>query len=265
MSSTADPPRDSVVPALSRVEGWQLVSHPIFLVGVAIAVLGCAAFVRTIVVGTAISWDEDGWTAAVGVLMMGILTMVATNLAALRDRRSVTTEQHASLPVRPPIRTSGLLTAALWPTCVAALLLASVVGIGATQDLAPSGVEVVQLVGFVVSVLLLGAIGIALAAWVPNPFVATVVAWALLFVTPGETPAAWQSLIPWQTLGATGLAAWHLAYLCGLTVVVALLALAKTSRPRVIVAPMVVSIAVVVASAAVLLNGVCPAEGVCRF
>ena len=265
MSGSADRSRGSVVPALARVEGWQLVSHPVFLAGVGVAVLGCAMFVRAIVAGTAVSWEENGWTAAIGVLLLGILTLVATNLAALRDRRSNTTEQHTSLPILRPVRTSGLLAATLWPAGVAALLMAAVAGVGATQDLAPSGFEVVHLVEIVVSVLLLGAIGIALAVWVPNPFVAPVVAWVLLFVTPGETPAAWHSLIPWQTLGAIDLAAWHLAYLCGLTAVVALIALAKTSRPRTIVAPMVVAIAVVVASAAVLLDGACPAEGLCRF
>jgi len=265
MSSLADSSRGSVVPALSRAEGWQLVSHPIFLVGVAVATLGSAIFVRALITGSAISWEEDGWVAVIGVLLLGILTMVATNLAALRDRRSHTAEQHVSLPVRPPVRTSGLLAATLWPTGVAALLLASVATIGATQDLGPSGIEAIHLVMFAVSVLLLGAIGVALAAWAPNPFVAPIVAWMLLFVTPGETPAAWHSLIPWQTLGATGLAAWHLVYLCGLTVLVALIAVAKTSRPRAIVLPAIVSMAVVLVSAAAQLSAVCPVEGVCRF
>jgi hypothetical protein len=264
MSSTSGG-RGSVVPALSRAEGWQLVSHPAFLVGVAIALLGSAMFVRAIVAGSAVSWEEDGWTAAVGVLLLGIMTMVATNLAALRDRRADTTEQHASLPVRPAIRTSGLLAASLWPACVAAILMASVAGIGATQDLGPSGLELIQAAGFVLSVLMLGAIGIALATWVPSPFVAPVVAWFLLFVTPGETPASWHSLIPWQTLGTTDRAVWHLVYLCGLTALVAVIALAKSSRPRAIVAPAIVSVAVVVTSATVLLSGACIGEGVCRL
>jgi hypothetical protein len=266
MSSTsADGGRGSVVPALSRAEGWQLVSHPIILVGVAIALLGCAMFVRAVAAGSAISWEEDGWTAAVGVLLLAILTMVGTNLAALRDRRSHTAEQHASLPVRPPIRTSGLLAAALWPTCVAASLLAFVAALGATQDLAPNAVELIHLVTFVVTVPFLGATGIALATWVPTPFVAPVVAWFVLFVTPGEDSATWQVLIPWQTMSTTRLAVWHVVYLCGLTAIVSLIALAKTSRPRSIVAPTIVSAAVVLMSAAVLLNGACPAEGACRF
>lgn len=265
MSSVADARRGSVVPALSRAEGWHLVSHPIFLAGLAVATLGCAIFVRSLIAGSAVSWEEDGWMAVVGVLLLGILTMVATNHAALRDRRSHTTEQHASLPVRPAVRTSGLLAATVWPASVAALLMVSVVAIAAIQDLGPSGIEWIHLVMFVVSVLLLGTMGVALAAWVPNPFVAPVVAWVLLFVTPGETPAAWHSLIPWQTLGVPGLAAWHLVYLCGLTALVALIALAKTRRLRTLVLPAILTGAVTIASAAAQLTGVCPAEDVCRF
>jgi len=263
MSTAPGRTRGSVVPALSRTEGWKLVSHPIFLVGVAMPLLGSAVFVGSIINGSAVSWEEDGWMAAVGVLMLGIMTMVATNNAALRDRRSHTAEQHASLPVRPPTRTSGLLAATLWPTCVAALLLASVVVIGALQDLTPSGIELIHLIGFVVSVLLLGAIGIALAAWAPSPFVAPVVAWFVLFVTPGETPAAWHSLIPWETVGETDLAVWHLVYVFGLTAVVAVIALAKTARARSLLVPALISVAIVVTAGVVLLDRTCPVGGVC--
>ncbi|MGZ5290629.1 MAG: hypothetical protein ACXWE5_14225, partial [Actinomycetota bacterium] len=114
-----------------------------------------------------------------------------------------------------------------------------------------------------VALLLFGSIGIALASWAPSPFVAPVLAWALLFVTPGETPASWHSLLPWATLGSTELALWHLAYLAGLTGIVAVIALAKTSRPRSLVVPALVAVAVVVASAVVMLDDACPAVGRC--
>jgi len=261
--AAADGPRGSVVPALSRVEGWQLVSHPIVLTGLAFALLGCASFVRELVAGTAISWDEDGWMASVGVLMLGILTMVATNHSALRDRREHTAEQHATLPVRPPVRTSGLLAATLWPAGIAAVLVAALAAIGAAKDLAPDTVELLHLAERVVSILLLGAIGIALAAWAPSPFVAPVVAWFLLFMTPGEPPAAWHSLVPWQTMNSAGLATWHLMYLAGLTAAFAVLALAKTSRPRALIVPAIVSLSLVAVSAAALFQGACPAVGRC--
>jgi hypothetical protein len=263
MSAAADGPRGSVVPALSRAEGWQLVSHPIVLTGLAIALLGSASFVRALVAGSAVSWDEDAWMASVGVLMLGILTMVAANHSALRDRREHTAEQHATLPVRPPVRTSGLLAATLWPAGVAAVLVAALAAAGAAKDLAPDGVELIHLAERVVSILLLGAIGIALAAWAPSPFVAPVVAWFVLFLTPGEPPAAWHSLVPWATMDATGLATWHLTYLAGLTAAVAVLALAKTSRPRTLVVPAIVSVTIVSGSALALLDGACPSVGRC--
>ncbi len=263
MIAAADGPPGSVVPALSRVEGWQLVSHPIVLTGLAFALLGCASFVRALVTGSAISWDEDGWMASVGVLMLGILTMVATNHSALRDRREHTVEQHATLPVRPPVRTSGLLVASLWPAGIAAVLVVALAAFGAAKGLAPDSVELIHLAERVVSILLLGAIGIALAAWVPSPFVAPVVAWFLFFMTPGEAPAAWHSLVPWETMNSTGLAMWHLVYLAGLTAAVAALALAKTSRPRALIVPAIASMTLISVSAVVLVDGACPSVGRC--
>jgi hypothetical protein len=258
VSAAAQHSRRRVVAALSRVEGWQLVSHPIVLVGVGIALLGCATFVKAIATRSAISWNEDGWAASVGVLLLGVFTMVATNLAALRDKREHTADQHATLPVRAPFRTSGLLLATLWPAGVAALILAGIAVFAAISHLPPNATELVLLVERVVTTVLLGAIGIALAAWVPSPFVAPVVAWFLLFVTPGEDPAAWHSLVPWETLNATDLAAWHLVYLCGLTAAVALIALAKTGTLRALALPAIVSIAVVAGSGAVMLRSFCP-------
>ena len=263
MSAVSERSRGPVVVALARTEGWKLITHPVFLVGVGIALVGCASFVQAIATQPAVTWGEDGWTAAVGVMLLGVMTMVATNLAALRDRRAHTQEQHAALPMRPPARTSSLLAATLWPAAVATVILGAIVGFAAIKEIGLNDAETVHLVELVVALLLFGSIGIALAAWAPSPFVAPVLAWALLFVTPGETPASWHSLLPWATLGSTELALWHLAYLAGLTGIVAVIALAKTSRPRTLVVPALVAVAVVVASAVVMLDGACPAVGPC--
>ncbi|MEO8477734.1 MAG: hypothetical protein ABI572_11900 [Actinomycetota bacterium] len=240
-------------------------SHPILLTGLVFALLGCASFVRAFVAGTAVSWDEDGWMASVGVLMLGIFTMVATNHSALRDRREHTVEQHAMLPVLPPARTSGLLAATLWPAGIAAVLVVALAALGAAKGLAPDSVELIHLAERVVSILLLGAIGIALAAWAPSPFVAPVVAWFIFFMTPGEAPAAWHSLVPWETMNSTGLATWHLMYLAGLTAAFAVLALARTSRPRALIVPAIASMTLIAVSGVALFDGACPSVGRCLF
>ncbi|MGH7349218.1 MAG: hypothetical protein ACREI6_04325, partial [Candidatus Rokuibacteriota bacterium] len=73
------------VAALVRLEGWKLVRHSVFLAGVGLALLGSAVFVAATVRLPDASWSEDGWTAFVGFGLLGLLTMVATSFAALRD------------------------------------------------------------------------------------------------------------------------------------------------------------------------------------
>lgn len=263
MSATPERSRAPGVAALARAEGRQLITHPVFLVGVGIALVGCASFVQAIATKPAVTWGEDGWTAAVGVMLLGVMTMVATNLAALRDRRARTREQHAALPMRLPSRTAGLLAATFWPAAVATMILGAMAGYATVNEIAVGDAEAIHLVEMVVALLLFGSIGVALAAWAPSPFVAPVLAWAVLFATPGENPASWHGLLPWASLGSTELALWHLLYLAGLTAIAALIALAKTSGPRALILPALAAGAAVVTSAVVLLDGICPGGGPC--
>lgn len=242
-----------------------MVTHRIFLAGVALALLGSALFVRASLTQPGTTWEDDGWTVGVGVMLLAILTMVAANQAALRDRRSHAEEQHSLLPVPMSTRTWGLLTAMLWPAAVATVLFAGVVGFAAAKGIAINGIEVVQLIEGVCAVLLLGATGIAIGAWFPSPFIAPMVGWALFLVTPDDVPRSWNSLTPFVGARSTELARWHLTYLVGLTAIIALAAVGRSSRFRSLLLPGIIATAVVVSSGIVLLMRACPFEGACLF
>ena len=252
--------------SLARVEGTRLIRHPAFLAGVGFVVIGAASFIRQIVREPDPTWSEDGWTTSIAVGMLAILTMVATNLAALRDRRSDTDEQHSILPVGPSTKTGALLAATAAPAAVAALLLLAVVGVVAGHVPALTATEQVHLAERLVLVVMLGALGVALAVWLPTPFVAPVVGWGLILVSPGDPPQAWQVLTPFATPSVAGHAWLHLAYLAGLAVLFGVVALARSSRSRWLAAVALLGTATVVVSAVTLLSRACPSTtGICRF
>ncbi|MEO8292901.1 MAG: hypothetical protein ABI635_07145 [Actinomycetota bacterium] len=250
--------------ALARVEGGKLARHPVFLMGVGFVLVGSGLFVRATMTDQGATWDDDGWPVSAGLILLAILTMVAANLASLRDRREDTTEQHATLPVERSTRTGALIAATVWPAGAAALLLAGVAGYAATRE-AMTGLEQVHLAERLVAVVMLGALGVALAVWLPSPFVAVVVAWGLLFVSPGEYPQTWHVLTPFAGLTDPGLALWHLAYLMGLAIVFGVVALVRTSRGPSLIVAGIVGTAIVIVSAAILIPGGCPALGRCLF
>jgi hypothetical protein len=256
-------PAGAISSALAGVEGRRLVRHPVFLSGIVFAIVGIAIFARSVVASPFVTWDDDGWTASVGLMLLAVMTMVATNLAALRDRREHTREQHATMPAGTTLRTGGLLIALAWPGGVAMMLSIAALAVAATGRVVLDPVTIVHLLEGSCLVLMLGAAGVAIAAWIPNAFVTPVLAWALFLASPDGAPASWQSLAPFTGMGTASLASWHLGYLAGLTAVFAIVALARTWRSRSTVVAGLVAIGVVGVSAAVLLTRSCPAEYLC--
>jgi hypothetical protein len=251
---------------LARVEAEKLIRHPAFLVGVGFVLVGIAMFVRAILSSSGSTWNEDGWTVGVAVAVLAILTMVAANLAALRDRRDDTVEQHMTLPVAQSTRTGAMIAATAGPAAVVVLLLAGVVGFAISRVPALTAAEQVHLAERLVAVVMLGTLGVALAGWLPSPFVAPVIGWGLLLVVPGDPPQTWQVLTSWASLRDAELATWHLGYLVGLTVLFGVAALARSSRSRSLVVAGVVGAAAVIGCAAVLLTRACPSRSsVCWF
>lgn len=249
--------------ALAMVEGRRFVGHPIFLAGVGFAVAGGLVFVRAVLARPWATWGDDGWMVAVGFMVLGILTMVCSDHTARRDRRDGTREQLASLPLSAALRTGGFLTALSWPMAATTVVLVTIVAIGTWRGPSLDGSEAVQLAERVCQVATFGGLGIAVATWIPNPFAAPILAWAMLFVTPGETARPWHSLTLFAGLQTAELALWHLAYVLGLTACIVIVALVKSCPPRSLFAPSVVSVSVVLTSGAVLLTRACPSETVC--
>jgi hypothetical protein len=126
-------------------------------------------------------------------------------------------------------------------------------------------VDLVHLGGIVVDILMFGTFGIAIARWLPNPFVAPLVAWGFVFWTPGAHPSSWQVLSPLASLDSVELGLWHLAYVAGLTAMWCAVALGRGGVPRLWISMGVGGLAVGVVSIVVLLPQVCPGTGQCLF
>lgn len=250
------------VRALARVEGEKLLRSPLFLAGAAFVVLGSAIFVRASLADPSATWNANGWTVAAGTIFLAILTMVATNHAALRDRREDTDEQHASLPIGRATRTGGLLVATAWPAAVAAVMVLLVTAYAATRGPVTT-LDNVHVADRLVAVVTLGALGLALAAWLPSPFVAPVLAWGLLLITPGEDSQAWHVLTPFADMSDVGLALWHAVYLLGLGLLLGVAAMGRTSRTRWLLVAGTVGVGTTISSAAILLTRACPGTGPC--
>jgi hypothetical protein len=254
----------SQVASLATLEGRKLVRHPVFLAGLGLAVLGSAAFVAAATRGPVVSWSDDGWTVFVGGLLLGLLTLVATNHSALRDRREHTVEQHEALPVGEGTRTVGFLVATLWPAAAGVVLLGMVVGYAATV----SRVETVDLVivaGLVVDLVMFATLGIAIARWVSSPFVAPLVAFGFLLSAPPEHASSWRVLSPLAHPGSVDMAMTHLAYVAGLAAIWCAAALLKDGLRPVSIPLGLGGLAVVAASIGILLPGICPGGGPCLF
>jgi hypothetical protein len=241
--------------ALARVEGRKLVLHPVFLAGLGMGLLGIALFVPAALSspGSSLQGPRDGWTVAVGFVLVGLLTLVAANHAALRDVREHTEEQHGSLPVGEPVRTAAGLGSVAWPAVAVVTLLGAVVAFGyATAGFAVE--DAVHLLGLVGVVAMLGTLGIALARWLPNPFVAPIVAFALLMGSNSEAGSFMRVLSPVTFLEGTRSALWHLAYVGGLTMVWCAAALLRRVRRPAFVGVGAVGLAVSGVSFAVTLS-----------
>jgi hypothetical protein len=248
--------------SLAAVEGRKLVQHPIFLAGLGLAFVGSASFVAAAIRDPAVSWHEDGWTVFVGVILLGLLTLVDTNHAALRDRRGHTVEQHDALPVGTATRTAGLLVATLWPAAAGAVLLAIVVAYGATVSHVGT-VDLVRLAASLVDLVMFGTLGIAIARWLPTSFVAPLVVFGFIFLSPPEHAASWQVLSPLADVNTVDLALWHVAYVAGLGAIWCAAALLKDGPRRIPVALGIGGLAAVAVSLGVLLPQVCPDAGRC--
>ena len=246
--------------ALAAVEAVRLLRHPIVLAGAALSVL--------LLLQDLGEYGGRFYLLTIAATMpLAAATMVAANLAALRSRRSDTDELWASTAMPASSRTLAHLLSLVAPVTIAAALVAfgylafdaddglrvDVVGTTAVPNIA-------ELAQGPFVVLTLGALGIALARWLPAVALAPVLVvgflaiempmtswgvatewrWLAPVVNHGEkswAPCSRESHAEWRCDSPVGfdVAAlrWHLLYLAGITVLLAALALLRDGRrPR---------------------------------
>ena len=246
--------------ALAGVEAVRLLRHPIVLAGAALSVL--------LLLQDLGEYGGRFYLLTIAATMpLAAATMVAANLAALRSRRSDTDELWASTAMPASGRTLAHLLSLAAPVTLAAALVAFGyfafdAGDGLRVDVIGTTVvpSVTELAQGPLVVLALGALGIALARWLPTVALAPVVIvgflaiempmtswgvatewrWLAPVVNHGErswAPCSREAHAEWGCDGAVGFdiagMRWHLLYLAGLTVFLAALALLRHGRrPR---------------------------------
>lgn len=156
-----------IVLALARIEGRRLLRHPFVLAG---ALIPLVAFLQFLISDDA---DADyAWTLLVPFMSVSAGVLVAVNLAALRARRDGAEELYRSLPAPSSARTAAHLVSLVWAVAVAAGLVAIAVLIALSNGNPLPAAD--QAVTTPALVALCGALGLALARWLPHPGAATV-------------------------------------------------------------------------------------------
>lgn len=248
---------------LARVEGRRLLRHPVVLVALVLSAAWTIAFSRLV--------GGDYFAAAGPGLLPLLAALVATNLAALRSRRSDTDELYESLPSPARTRTLAHLLSLGWLFAACSVFVAAVLaGLGgldgfvidyAGTTAVPSVAELAQ---GPVAVTAVAALGIALARWIPFLPAAPVLAaglvvfqlpatswnlqgawtWFLPLVNAAETPpdtsfpcAPSGEAMTWcgEPVFQTTAVGWHLTYLAGAGIAFGAVALLRHDRrPRTI-------------------------------
>jgi hypothetical protein len=211
MPASAKVPRGPVVLALARNEAKQMLRHPAFLLTIAFGLLLTRGAVG-------LGPDTDPmmnlvWLAAglaVGSLIGAVLT---ANVAALRGRRDHVLELFGSLPSPPEARTAGVLTGLVIGLGGVSLVVAAMAWMALEHvDDTAAEADLFLAAQYPLSILALGALGVAVARWIPSVLGGPLVVIAHVF-----TGMMWA--VPWIALTDSGIGvAWHLAYLVAVIV-----------------------------------------------
>jgi hypothetical protein len=260
----AAPAPGATISALGRFDGRKLATSGLFMVGLGMAVLGVAVFAQALFTGDQATWDDDAWTVGAGFLLWAIFTMLAVNRAALRDQREHTGEQHETLPVGTETRAVGMVVATLWPSAITVVFLGIVVA-GAATRIAVPGMAIIHVVHTGALVMMLGALGVALAVWVRSTFVGPVVAFAFYLVHPGEAAASWHAIWPLASPSTPWLAGWHMVYLLALAAVFTIVAAARPGVRRRHTVAILIASATAISALTLVINGACPSIGPCQL
>lgn len=242
-----------MVRALARSEGRRLLRSPLVLVGAGLmllALFGDGPWVASI--------DSTAADAPFMSLLVAAMTLVASNLAAQRGRRSGTEELFAAAPAQPRTRTGAHLLAVIWPAAVSVVIPVLVVVTGNSygqpdlSDLADLAVGPLLVVGA-------GALGVMLARWAPTPAAGplacvAIIALEAFLTSPVVLTSGWRYMAFWFDAADIDLlpprpALWHVVYLVALIAMAVVGSLLRHGlRPRLAMAG-AVAIAVMATSA----------------
>jgi len=216
-------PNLQVVAALGRVEAVKMLRHPSFLLSI--------AFTLLLFRGAIGASDEGGLTLNVTWLMGGIAlgTLIASvltsNVASLRARRDRLGELYGSLPSPAEARTAGVLLGLVAGLGGLALVVGALTWLtlerleGFAED-----VDAFMYSQYLLTVVALGAAGVAIARWIP-----IVLGGPLFVIGHVFTGLIW--VVPWIAITSSGISVgWHLTYLVAMTITFAALAFARDRR-----------------------------------
>ena len=197
----APPPRHTfaTVLALARLEGRRLLRHPFLLAGAALPV---ASSVLAILFLEEAGADGYAWSLLVPFAPFAAAVLVAVNLAALRAGRDDTEDLYESCPAPARGRTAAHLVSLAWAVAATAPLVAIGVLVFMSKGGPPPSVLMAVFAPAIVA--LCGALGLALARWLPHPAAATigVVGMFTLVNLVGPAEPSWGLVVP----GIVGLA-----------------------------------------------------------
>lgn len=246
---------------LGRIEGRQLLRNEVFIVGIAMSAAILVIFGVVWAsnnIGAQNSWRY--WLAMLPVFTLAFagLTLVAVNAAALRSSRDGTDELFGSLPAIDATRVVGHLGSVWMAFVVQALFVAGSVLIGALVTHHFGAIDAASVGDVVVSFVLVMcavSLGVALSRWLPHPLVALAALVALgiggsaIGGIGGHHWSLTRQLSIWPRYPdhdwafAVRPTWWHAAYLLSLAAVVAVAAVARHRRDRVVAGLAAVAIA----------------------
>ncbi len=221
--SSATMPQLGVVLALARIEARQMLRHPAFLLATGLGLLlirGAVGLGSQGDLTANLAWLFGG--LAVGSLIGGVLT---ANVAALRARRDHLVELFGSLPSPAEARTAGVLTGLLIGLGGLAVVVAGIAWVLFERiDATARATDLFLAVQYPLALVALGALGVAVARWIPSVLGGPLVVVGYVF-----TGLIW--VIPWIAPTSSGVSvAWHLAHLTAVILGFAMLAFARDRR-----------------------------------
>lgn len=230
-----------VVRALSRFEARRLLRHPSFIIGVALAVL----LIRTAASGNILT--EADADVVLGLVPLAWATMIATNLAALRSRRSGTEELYGSVPTPPAARTGSQLLAGSVAAVAGAVILMGWLVLEWRSGISVGTPNVAELTIGPLLVAGAAALGVLAARWLPHPLAAPLLVLGTIFLQgklseSGVSPFRWMAFAVYSGapshagadagMAFPGPVDWHVLYIVGTILIAAALAVGRHGFTR---------------------------------